>query len=130
MTGRRLFISYGHDEHAPFAFRLVDALEARNCACWIDRNALSVGRDWTAEIELGIKSSDALVLLQSIRQRYADWCATPTGGERLPDHQIGAALAELFDDAGIEIEERRDHLVAVGISQKERAALLAVEKAA
>jgi tetratricopeptide (TPR) repeat protein len=65
MTGRRLFVSYGHDEHARFAFGLVDALEARKCSCWIDREALSAGRDWTAEIEKGIKSSDAVILLMT-----------------------------------------------------------------
>jgi len=53
--------------------------------------------------------------LEAIRARYAAWCAPPN---RLPDAQIGRALAELFNDAGITIAERGGRLVAQGLSLK------------
>jgi hypothetical protein len=58
--------------------------------------------------------------LEAIRARYAAWCAPPN---RLPDAQIGRALAELFNEAGITIAERGGRLVAQGLSLKPEAHL-------
>jgi hypothetical protein len=62
--------------------------------------------------------------LSAIQQRYGAWNA-----ENAPDvpHSKAAvahALADLFEDAGIAIEERDGRFVAVGISLKEPTGVL------
>jgi hypothetical protein len=66
--------------------------------------------------------------LQTIRSRYGEWCPP---ARRRPDAQIGRALAELFNQAGIEIPEHDGRLVAMGVSLKqcEERELLPVETA-
>ncbi len=53
-TRRRIFISYGHDEHVELAQRLRKDLECRGHAVWFDLDRLKPGGDWEAYIEEGI----------------------------------------------------------------------------
>ena len=50
----RVFISYGHDEHAALAVRLRDDLRARKHEAWFDGDRLKPGHDWEASIERGL----------------------------------------------------------------------------
>lgn len=51
---RRIFLSYGHDEHADLARRLKQDLEARGHLVWFDEERLKPGGDWEAFIERGL----------------------------------------------------------------------------
>jgi len=51
----RVFLSYGHDEHAVLAARLKTDLEARNHQVWFDLDRLKPGADWEAYIEEGLE---------------------------------------------------------------------------
>jgi hypothetical protein len=53
--------------------------------------------------------------LTAIHRDYRDWCATK-GIEPLPAAQIGLLLAELFDGAGLSIQERDGKLIAIGVA--------------
>lgn len=50
----RVFISYGHDEHATLAIRLRDDLRAYGHDPWFDEERLNLGHDWEASIERGL----------------------------------------------------------------------------
>jgi len=52
---RRIFISYGHDEHAQLALRLKADLEARGHDVWFDLDRLKPGGDWEAYIHEGLE---------------------------------------------------------------------------
>jgi len=66
---RRVFLSYGHDEHASLAERLKNDLSARGHLIWFDKDRLYAGHDWEAHIEKGLewlaadKANSAMVLL-------------------------------------------------------------------
>jgi hypothetical protein len=67
-VSRRLFISYGHDEHTSLAERLRNDLAARGHQVWFDAQRLVAGHDWEAEIERGLEhlaadKANAAVLL-------------------------------------------------------------------
>lgn len=53
-TLRRIFLSYGHDEHAELALRLKEDLQARGHQVWFDLDRLKPGGDFEAYIEDGI----------------------------------------------------------------------------
>lgn len=48
---KRIFISYGHDEHAGFAERLAADLRERGFDVWLDMEGIRVGDPWTERIE-------------------------------------------------------------------------------
>ena len=50
----RVFLSYGHDEHAAAAVRLKNDLEARGHEVWFDLERLRPGADWEAYIQEGL----------------------------------------------------------------------------
>jgi hypothetical protein len=52
---RRIFISYGHDEHAALAERMKADLEARGHEVWFDLDRLKPGGDWERYIKEGIE---------------------------------------------------------------------------
>jgi len=66
---KRLFISYGHDEHASLALHLRDDLRKRGHDVWFDEDRLNPGHDWEASIEKGLahlaadKANAAVILL-------------------------------------------------------------------
>jgi len=66
---KRLFLSYGHDEHVSLALRLRDDLRGRGHQVWFDEERLAPGHDWEAFIEQGLehlaadKVNSAVVLL-------------------------------------------------------------------
>ena len=68
-TAKRIFLSYGHDEHASLARRLRDDFVARGHHVWFDEQRLSPGGDWEKHIEEGLqwlvadKEDSAVVLL-------------------------------------------------------------------
>ena len=51
---RRIFLSYGRDEYAPFASQLSQDLKARGHGVWIDQEHLAAGRDWEQRLEAGL----------------------------------------------------------------------------
>lgn len=51
---RRVFISYGHDEHSILAERLKEDLENRGHKVWFDLEKLTGGSDWESWIEKGL----------------------------------------------------------------------------
>lgn len=51
---RRIFLSYGHDEHASLAARLKSDLEDRGHLVWFDPERLKPGMDWQIHIEKGL----------------------------------------------------------------------------
>jgi hypothetical protein len=51
----RIFLSYGHDEHAELARKLKSDLEARGHEVWLDEEHLIPGIDWESRIESGIE---------------------------------------------------------------------------
>ncbi len=51
----RVFISYGHDEHASLALRLRDDLRERGHEAWFDDDLLMPGHDWESHIEEGLQ---------------------------------------------------------------------------
>jgi WD40 repeat protein/transposase-like protein len=68
VTPRRIFISYGHDEHAALAVRLKTDLAERGHEVWFDLERLAPGDDWEAYIEEGLnwtalRPGDGRVLL-------------------------------------------------------------------
>jgi len=52
---RRLFLSYGHDEHVTLALRLKQDLEGRGHEVWFDAERLKPGADWERYIEEGLE---------------------------------------------------------------------------
>ncbi|MBN2449527.1 MAG: TIR domain-containing protein [Lentisphaeria bacterium] len=68
-AARRIFISYGHDEHVSLAIRLRDDLRGAGHKVWFDEERLQPGHDWEAFIEKGLedlaadKAHSAVVLL-------------------------------------------------------------------
>ena len=52
--GLRIFLSYGHDEHASTAERIKAFLEDWGHAVWFDRERLKPGCDWELTIEQGL----------------------------------------------------------------------------
>lgn len=67
-TPKRVFISYGHDEHTSLALRLRDDLKARGHDVWFDEERLKPGHDWEVFIEKGLEyltadKANAVVLL-------------------------------------------------------------------
>ena len=51
---RRVFLSYGHDEHAPLAEQLRLDLEAAGHEIWFDAQELAAGTDWEHRIAAGL----------------------------------------------------------------------------
>jgi hypothetical protein len=56
--------------------------------------------------------------LQDLDGRYRAWRGAD---RRYPKSQVGSALAALFEEGGLSIEERADELVVVGVSLKDAA---------
>lgn len=50
----RIFLSYGHDEFAPLAEKLLQDLKQRGHEVWFDRNELRAGAAWERSIEAGL----------------------------------------------------------------------------
>jgi hypothetical protein len=57
---RRIFLSYGHDEHRTLAERLKEDLQARGHAVWFDADRLVSGADWERYIEEGLEWAAAI----------------------------------------------------------------------
>lgn len=55
ISSKRVFISYGHDEHTSLAERLNRDLKARGHQTWFDKDRLKPGDDWAGYIEDGFK---------------------------------------------------------------------------
>lgn len=51
---RRIFVSYGHDEHAAFAQQIKKDLAKRGHEVWFDEDRLKPGFDWERHIEEGL----------------------------------------------------------------------------
>lgn len=62
-TAKRIFMSYGHDEHAPLAARLKADLETRGHRVWLDESEIRHGRDWELAIEKGLSGTEIVLAL-------------------------------------------------------------------
>jgi hypothetical protein len=56
----RIFLSYGHDNHASMAVRLKHDLEAQGHEVWFDLERLKIGSDWEQYIEKGLEWSSTV----------------------------------------------------------------------
>ena len=54
VPSRRVFISYGHDEHADLALTLKQDLLERGHEVWFDADRLRPGCDWADYIDQGL----------------------------------------------------------------------------
>jgi WD40 repeat protein len=84
----KIFLSYGHDQHAADALQIKGDLEQRGHSVWFDLERLHEGRDWEQYIEEGLKACDKVVLLMtpySVRRR----------NPRDPDSRDGYCLNEI-----------------------------------
>ena len=52
-----IFISYGHDDHSQFVFRIQEELEKLGYKVWIDKEGIVPGKDWRQKIYEGIEQS-------------------------------------------------------------------------
>jgi len=59
-----VFISYSRRDQE-FVYRMVDDLEDRRAAAWVDRGSIHGGERWRASIESGIRECKAFVLIIS-----------------------------------------------------------------
>lgn len=78
-SAKRIFISYGHDEHVPLAEHLRDDLRDRGHEVWYDEERLKPSYDWEAFIEEGLErlaadrtNSSVLLLLTPHSVRRPD----------------------------------------------------------
>ena len=55
----KIFVSYGHDEYASFAFKLVDYLREKGFDVWIDVRDIHESSFWDEEIERGLMNVSA-----------------------------------------------------------------------
>ena len=62
---KRIFISYGHDDHVELARRLKANLETRGHEAWFDEDRLKPGVDWERSLEEGLNWCTDLVLLMT-----------------------------------------------------------------
>lgn len=68
---KRVFISYGHDDHAALAMKLRDDLKTEGHEAWFDLDRLKPGGDWEQYIEEGLawaaadKANGAVALLMT-----------------------------------------------------------------
>jgi len=69
LVSKRVFLSYGHDEHASLAVRIRDDLRKRGHKVWFDEERLLPGHDWNVLTEQGLedltadKANSAVILL-------------------------------------------------------------------
>lgn len=61
----KVFISYGHDEHARLAERIAEDLEKEGYTVWLDGKSIKVQNFWDNAIEKGIGVSDWVVVLMT-----------------------------------------------------------------
>jgi hypothetical protein len=73
-------------------------------------------KDHVARFAIECMRPGGTVELRDIQKRYSSW---NTGRVQYSRAQVAQALAQLFEDAGIAVEEVGGRLVAVGVSLKE-----------
>ena len=107
----KIFLSYGHDQHAVDAERIKADLEQRGHSVWFDQERLKVGGDWEQYIEEGLRECDKVVLLMtpySVRRRKRGDAesrrgvlvrATQAAGRSAPRRRCGVRRTSLPDDA-------------------------------
>ncbi len=64
MTGKKIFISYAHQDAAE-AGRLARALRSEDHDVWLDTDSLLPGQEWKLEIEKAVRESDVFIALLS-----------------------------------------------------------------
>ena len=60
-----IFISYGHDEHAPLIKKIAEDLRKENINVWIDYDCLYGSSSWEQKIETGIQESRWVVVFMT-----------------------------------------------------------------
>ncbi len=68
-----IFISYSRKD-SPFAKKLVEALQERDLAAWIDWEDIAKGDEWLTAIYRGIESTNAFVLILSPDSLISEIC--------------------------------------------------------
>ena len=74
-------------------------------------------------IERLVPAADMKVALGDVHAAYRDWCAE-RGTQPLPAKKIAAALADLFADSGLDVEELGSRLYVTGVTLAPKAALI------
>jgi len=70
----KVFISYSRRDSAPYAQRLVKALEARGLAAKLDIRDLEFGEKWRQQLKDFIRRADAVVFIVSPKSIESRWC--------------------------------------------------------
>lgn len=74
-------------------------------------------------IERLVPAADMKVALGDVHAAYRDWCAE-RGTQPLPAKKIAAALADLFADSGLDVEELGSRLYVTGVTLAPKSALI------
>lgn len=67
-----IFISYSHHD-SEIADRLAFDLRRKNFEVWVDVENIGPGKDWQAELEIGLKNAKAVILLVSNSALSSTW---------------------------------------------------------
>lgn len=70
----KVFISYSLRDSAPYAQRLVEALEARGLAAKLDTRDIEFGERWQQQLKDFIRQADAAVFIVSPKSIESKWC--------------------------------------------------------
>jgi hypothetical protein len=64
-TPIRIFLSYGHDEHADLARRIKQDLKEIGFEAWMDEDGIQPTNDWQVAIELGLEKTHSVIALMT-----------------------------------------------------------------
>ncbi len=84
-----VFISYDHDDKE-FAGELMNRFQAAGLTVWKDSASLRAGDDWRAQIDSGIKTASAVVVVMTPEAAASDYvtfewaCALGAGVKLIP----------------------------------------------
>ena len=67
-----IFISHDHDD-GDFAELLKLKLEKENLSVWLDNESLKIGQDWRDEIDTGIETSLAMIVIMTPEARKSEY---------------------------------------------------------
>lgn len=91
-----VFISYSNKDKE-FVDRLTAALQSQGVQTWVDRENIQAGRDWSTEIEKGLKQADALIHVASRHSGESQWMGAELGAFVA---KAGKVLPLVIDDEG------------------------------
>lgn len=64
-TPMRIFLSYGHDEHAELVRRIKNDLRNIGFEVWMDEDGIKPTNDWQVAIEIGLETTNSVIILMT-----------------------------------------------------------------